>query len=202
MEISIAALAGVTAGILAGHWLMDDTHTTCLLDPSLRPHQPDPLPPESPVRVAQSLLEGFVTSRLRAVGRAGFEDECPVHIVSGTLLGWNNSTIPLDEPLGTWTVHYDGSRFATAVTPDGVRLQVPAEISRKNRSGSGEYSLAVVVTADQIHHRVHAKCGTLNAITTFVTSGWGRFKRHRRVANATPGARRIHAGFQYVGRLT
>ena len=196
IRIATYAAIGAGAGVLGTRWLLNDTSEMhALLDPRLDPEAP-PLR-TSKLGATRALLQGFVHSLRETMTEAEVKAMCPVLVTEGHVLNWSSGTIELMEPIDAWLIRYEGGPTAIATTNVGVRLLLEA-VPRPER-GTKHTMLAMVRTADGSWHLIHAAARTATATSRYETTGFGPFRRHRRIGNRAVQGRRLYKSFQAIG---
>ena len=188
------AVLGAAAGMAlttATRWATEDlSGYYALIDPRLDPGPPATSPPTKSA-AARVLLQAFVSDLRSHLSARELATRCPLQVVRADLAAWMGQTIPLEEPVEGWLVRYDGGPMATAVSQDGIRVQLDATPPAVGPRDSAKTTLAVIETPDGTHHIVHAPAKTLERTSYYLVRGFGRWGRPQPAAAGTPGARSL-----------
>ena len=179
-------------------WLLDDTKsppTVLGIDEKLWPKTPKPDHHQSPIQVARTILEAFVSQSRRTLGAADAAALSPIQVTHAYLPEWMSGTIPLKHPVNGWTIDYDGGGSATATSRDGVRIQLDATLRR--RSPSKTMICAVVLGTGEIQ-LIDVPARTTTATNHYKTLGWGRLRRYMAAPADAVNAKTITKYFQYL----
>ena len=188
------AVLGAAVGMAltaATRWATEDlSGYYALIDPRL---DPGPRTTSQPTRsaAARVLLQAFVSDMRSQLSARELAARCPLQVVRADLAAWMGQTIPLEEPVEGWLVRYDGGPAATAVSQDGLSLQLDATRPAGGARDCAKTTLAVIETPDGTHHLVHAPAKTLERTSYYVVRGFGRWRRPQPAAAGTPGARSL-----------
>ena len=110
------------------------------------------------------------------------------------------NTIPLDEPIGAWSIAYDGGRTATATAPDGTRLLLDAR--QQTPGGRTPTVLTLIVTDNNTHELIRVRAKTLTTRTRYRTTSWGGFQKHKEVRNIEAGTKSLYNDFTRIDGAT
>ena len=199
MEITNATLATSALLVITTVfvlWLLDDRKVPPpLLDEDLLPKTPEPDEHHAPISIARTILEAYLTQSRETLGDAGTAALSPIHVSSAYLPNWLTNKIPLRHPVSGWTISYEGGAWATAVSKDGVHIQLDA--TARQRPGRKTTICAVLYGAQRMR-LIDVPARTKTATSHYKTAGWGRFRHYVTATGNTAKAKTIITNFQYL----
>ena len=188
---AVACAAGIATACLFA--LLNDAHVApALADESLRPATPQKDRPDNRIGAARTVLEAWFADLRTRHNEADLVKMMPVMVAEAYLPQWMSNTIPLDDPVDSWLVHYTGGASATAVAPDGARLLLDART--KPERPSGDTMLALVRVGGE-GHIIHVRAKRHPAQSHYRTVGFGRFRRHVPTTRFDPDHRTIYSNY-------
>ena len=192
MEWTIFVYAAACAAAIVLALLSDADVAPALADESLMPGKPQKDRPDNRIGAARAVLEAWIADLRTRHSEADLVKMMPVMVAEAYLPQWMSNTIPLDDPVDSWLVHYTGGASATAVAPDGARLLLDART--KPERPSGDTVLALVRVGGE-GHMIHVRAKRHAAQSHYRTVGVWRFRRHVRTTRFDPNRRTIYSNY-------